>query len=292
MIISHLIGGLGNQMFQYASGKALAMEKNTNLKLDISDFKNYKLHNGFELNSVFESNFEIASVQDVNKLLGLQSQSLYKKIIARPHFKFLRKSNFIVEPNLNYFEGIKYAKRNSYLQGYWQSEKYFKKYSNEIKSDFKFTSNLNSQNIELIKKFSTVNSVSIHIRRGDYLSNKRAYAFHGVCSLKYYTDAINYISNQISSPIFYIFSDDINWAIQNLKIKFPSFYISHNHGHDSFNDMRLISHCKHHIIANSSFSWWGAWLGNNQSKIVIAPKLWFNRSIQPNDLIPEDWVKL
>jgi hypothetical protein len=132
----------------------------------------------------------------------------------------------------------------------------------------------------------------MHVRRGDYASNPKTGATHGLCSLDYYEEAIRYISERVEQPIFFIFSDDINWVKCNLKVDFPCQYVDHNKSMESFNDMRLMSLCQHHIIANSSFSWWGAWLNPGQKKIVIAPRRWFLNSNNVEDLYPASWVRL
>jgi hypothetical protein len=117
-------------------------------------------------------------------------------------------------------------------------------------------------------------------------------ATHGLCPISYYQNAINYISAQVEQPYFFIFSDDMGWAKENLKMDLPCIYIDHNHGAESYNDMRLMSLCQHHIIANSSFSWWGAWLNASSNKIVIAPKKWFANNNNVKDLLPIDWITL
>ncbi|HQS38500.1 MAG TPA: alpha-1,2-fucosyltransferase, partial [Methylotenera sp.] len=161
----------------------------------------------------------------------------------------------------------------------------------QIRKDFTFKLALSVKNSAIIEQISQVNAVSLHVRRGDYVTNAKN-AFIGVCSLEYYRKAVEYVKNQVDKPVFFVFSDDIEWVKSNLPIDFPCFYIDHNHGIESFNDMRLMSHCKHHIIANSSFSWWGAWLNANSEKIVIAPQQWFANNTNVNDLLPESWIKL
>ena len=135
-------------------------------------------------------------------------------------------------------------------------------------------------------------AVSLHVRRGDYVSDPKTKAILGVCSLDYYRAAIAHIAERIESPAFFVFSDDIAWAKANLEIPFPCEYVDHNQGQQSYNDMHLMSLCKHHIIANSSFSWWGAWLNPRKDKIVIAPENWFANNEDAKDLIPPESVKL
>ena len=178
------------------------------------------------------------------------------------------------------------------MLGYWQSEKYFVERSETIRSDFTFRIPLDVCNRELVATLDRANTVSLHIRRGDYANNSKTKATHGLCSLDYYQAAVNYVAERVESPRFFVFSDDIAWAKENLKIKFPCQYIGHNQGTNSYIDMQLMSLCKHHIIANSSFSWWGAWLNPNVSKIVIAPSRWFAKPTNVHDLFPPGWVML
>lgn len=292
MIITKIIGGLGNQMFQYAAGRALSIRNDTELALDISDFKNYKLHQGFEFPRLFNQQYEIATHMDVFKMLGWQAPSLIRRVLARRQFASFRHKLFIAEPHYQYWAGIKNLPKNCYLSGYWQSEKYFGDVASQIRDDFKFRLPLQNKNSEFANEISQVNAVSLHIRRGDYVSNKKTTATHGLCSIDYYQTAIRYIAERVPHPHFFVFSDDIAWVKDNLKIDFPYQYVDHNHGPESYNDMRLMSMCQHHVIANSSFSWWGAWLNPSSEKIVIAPKKWFAVDVNTRDLYPHGWVSL
>lgn len=292
MIIAKIIGGLGNQMFQYASARAQAIRKNSKLTLDISSFENYKLHQGFELQRLFNLPYEIATKKDISDAIGWQSSAIVRRVVSKPYFAFLRHENFGAEPHFHYWPDIKNISDNCYLSGYWQSEKYFADVSGAIREDFRFVPVLQGENAELVKQLTSVNSISLHIRRGDYINNPKNISTFEVCSLEYYQAAIQYVVDRVNQPILYIFSDDINWAKENLKINVPHYYIGHNQGSESYNDMRLMSLCKHHIIANSSFSWWGAWLNPDHEKIVVAPKKWFVAEIDIRDLYPPSWVRL
>ena len=293
MVISNLIGGLGNQMFQYAAGRALSLKIGATFVLDISGFENYELHQGFELQRVFNHPFEIASEADIRRVLGWQSPASVRRIASRRPFASLFRKRFVVEPHFHYWSGINNITKDCYLSGYWQSEKYFSDVASRIRADFTFQPPLESQNTELAKKINQVNAVSLHVRRGDYAVNPKTTATHGLCSLEYYQSAIQYIAAQVERPVFFIFSDDVPWVKENLKMSFPCQYVEHNREAESYNDMRLMSLCQHHIIANSSFSWWGAWLNQSPKKIVIAPERWFSHaSRDTRDLLPSSWVKL
>jgi Glycosyl transferase family 11 len=293
MVITHLIGGLGNQMFQYAAGRALSLELKTELMLDISDFNEYRLHHGFELHRIFNCTAAIAQKKDLKEVLGLLRFPVARKAISNVRLPFFHHRNMIVEPCFQYWPEINNSQENCYIFGYWQTEKYFKNHASLIRRDFNFKLPMGEVNSELASRLSKVNAVSIHVRRGDYVENAKTSAIHGVCSPKFYEKAINFISQRVAQPYFFIFSDDIEWARNNIKTDFQHEYIGHNFGVESFNDMRLMSMCKHHIIANSSFSWWAAWLGNSEKKIVVAPSNWFSKkSINTSDLIPADWIRL
>ena len=292
MIICNIIGGLGNQMFQYAAGRALALRNKTELRLDISGFENYALHQGFELQRVFSCPAAIASPGDIRRILGWQSSSIARRILMRPRFAALRRRSFVVEPHFHYWPGEFKISGDCYLSGYWQSEKYFKSIEDIIRSEFSFKTALSGANAELAHQINETNAVSLHIRRGDYVENAKTLATHGVCSLDYYQKAIRHIAERMPHPVFFLFSDDIAWVKGNLKIDFPCRHVSHNRGLESYNDMHLMSLCRHHIIANSSFSWWGAWLNPYPNKIVIAPVKWFANGTTVDDLLPSDWIKL
>jgi Glycosyl transferase family 11 len=292
MVITQVIGGLGNQMFQYAAGRALALRMDTQLSLDISGLENYGLHQGYELTRVFKCQVELSDQADIRKVLGWQYPTLVRRIISRRPLASICSRRFIVEPHFHYWPGINQVPRDCYLSGYWQSEKYFQDAAAIIRSDFTFRQPPLNRNAELAVQIERVNAVSVHVRRGDYASNPKTTAKHGMCSLEYYRAAIKYISDRVEYPHFFIFSDDMAWTQENLKLDYPCQYIDHNKGAESYNDMRLMSLCQHHIIANSSFSWWGAWLNSSSKKIVIAPQKWFANETETPDLCPQCWVRV
>lgn len=292
MVISNIIGGLGNQMFQYVAGRALSLERNQSLRLDIAGFAGYGLHQGFELERVFLCPAEIATHAEVRSVLGWQLLSGIKRILARPCMVAFRRVGFVVEPHFYYWPGINHVPRNCYLVGYWQSERYFKSFECTIRRDFTFREPLSGRNSELALEIANTHAVSLHVRRGDYVSDFKTGNIMDVCSLEYYRKAISYVAERVEHPVFYVFSDDMVWVRQNLYVEFPCIYVDYNRGAASYRDMQLMSLCKHHIIANSSFSWWGAWLNSNPEKIVIAPRNWFRNGNDDCDLIPNKWVRL
>lgn len=293
MVISHVIGGLGNQMFQYAAARALSLARAAPLYLDVSDFPGYELHQGFELARVFCCPISLAQPAAIRSLLGWQSSRLAQRILGSASLSALRSPRFVVEPHFHYWAGLRKVPLPCYLKGYWQSERYFADAADTIRADFSFREPTNGKNLELEQEISRINAVSLHVRRGDYVSNPKTLAVHGVCSLDYYREAIRYIEERVVAPHFFIFSDDLNWVKKEIPISHPCYHVDHNRGAASYNDMRLMSFCRHHIIANSSFSWWGAWLDPRPDKIVVAPKKWFNNyQADTSDLIPHGWVRL
>jgi hypothetical protein len=292
LIISQIIGGLGNQMFQYAAGRALSLTRIQSLRLDISKFAGYGLHQGFELQRVFDCPAEIATEVEVRNMLGWQFSNGIRRVVGQPVMAAFRRKGFVVEPHFHYWPGINGVPEDCYLAGYWQSEQYFQAHAKTIRADFIFKLPLTSKNAELANQIARVKAVSLHVRRGDYINNPKTTATHGLCSLDYYRAAVQHISDRVEHPYFFVFSDDISWVQEHLEIHFPCQYVDHNKGTESYNDMRLMSLCQHHIIANSSFSWWGAWLNPSKDKVVVAPKQWFANETNTQDLIPQSWVRL
>jgi hypothetical protein len=176
--------------------------------------------------------------------------------------------------------------------GNWQSERYFAKVADAIRVDFSFNTSLVGRNAELAELIGGVTAISLHVRRGDIAANPASIAIHGLCSLDYYRRAIEFMTAKVTKPEFIIFSDDMAWVRENLQVDYPCHYVQHNMGLESFNDMRLMSLCHHHIIANSSFSWWGAWLNPRVNKIVVAPRRWFSANYDSSDIIPSTWIKM
>ena len=286
MIIVKLFGGLGNQMFQYAAGYALAQQFNTNLFLDIRMYQKFNMHNGFELNRVFNNDIFIANKKIIKQAIGWHYY-LNSKLLSNL-FNFYRHDNLLTENNLLSHNKL-ILKNDYYLNGYWQSEKFFLRYKDHVLKQFEFKKPLTKKNLNISRLINnSINSVSIHVRRGDYVATLKNKSVHDVCTLSYYQKAIELIESKLNNPTYFIFSDDISWAKGNLNIRNNFYYIDSNKKDDSYNDMRLMSLCDHNIIANSSFSWWGAWLNKNKNKIVISPDRWFANN-NNTTIIPDSW---
>lgn len=285
MIITKLQGGLGNQMFQYAAGLALAHKLGTILKLDIQHYENdplrqYCLH-GFALSS------GIASAEEIKRL---KDDSLFSNIAEKI---FGKKKNVFIEPDHHFFYPQLFdLADDAYIDGYWQREEYFKNISNIIKKEFTLKNPFPDAAKELIDSICSTNSISVAIRRGDYITPKYRKIFYE-CSPEYYSKAITLISKRVSNPHFFVTTDDIEYA-KTLSFPKNTFYIEPAiQKLENFQEIAIMSMCKHNIIANSSFSWWGAWLNQNPDKIIIAPKQWFVGQYENViDMIPETWIKL
>lgn len=290
MIISQLKGGFGNQLFQYAAALALARNCNVEVKVDVSELRKPDELIGTERNFDLQHLINpplIAADEEVDVLLNSNPViNLFQKLLPPYKRKIYKETDFTFDPN--FFN----AGDCLYLKGYRQSEKYFCPIENEIRQNFKIVEDLTKKLTAIAAFQKNNNSISVHIRRGDY-SKKNIVEYHGILSEAYYKNAVEFISQKITNPTFYIFTDDIEWTKQNFVIEHPHEFVSGQITKTSMEDFYLMSQCRHNIIANSSFSWWAAWLNPNPNKIVIAPKKWFNNpNLDTSDLIPDGWVKM
>jgi hypothetical protein len=298
MIIVRLRGGLGNQLFQFAAGYALSQHHKVELKLDLYTYSRHK-YRRFELENL-KIPFSIATRSEIHHFTG--NNPLKRFLNKRENY--LRCPLVFSQPHYHYFENFLSLPADLYLSGYWQSEKYFLAVKDQIQKFYQAKTQLDHNNAALSDQFSQVNSVAVHVRRGDYTSATYSGFFGGI-SDTYYTEAIQRIKEKTDNPVFFIFSDNIEWCKNNLDVQ-NARYIDHNRGADSYKDLILMSQAKHNIIANSTFSWWAAWLNSNTKKMVIAPKQWFrkdyyevpdlpvyaSRLYNTNDLIPSVWTRL
>ncbi|MFN8282085.1 MAG: alpha-1,2-fucosyltransferase [Chitinophagales bacterium] len=295
MIKVLLSGGLGNQIFQYAFGKTLAVKNNTSLVLSTSYIESklpikklasqmkYEL-DVFNINAKIEHNFIKGKI--VYPFAKLEH--LIKDKFNGNKLNLLQETAHHFQPEL-----LDY-KDNTYVKGNFQSEKYFNSIEEILRKELTFKKALTEKNLDWKNQIESTNSVSIHIRRGDYISIQKNQDKFIIQSLDYYKNAITHIANKVDQPTLFIFSDDIAWSKENLKTSFPVHFIDNNNTTEtSYIDMQLMSLCQHNIICNSTFSWWSAWLNANPGKIVIAPQNWFaDKSINSQDLIPFKWIKL
>jgi len=290
------MGGLGNQMFQYAFGKNTSIKYGFELKFETYLYKKDRFKRFLKniikiIIAIFAKKGIIKKIEEIRqnkRQYDLKYFELDDKIkkIKKSHLPIIEeRTEFCFDPEL-----AKDKDNLSYL-GYFNNEKYFSEISDIIRNDFKLKkryTDLLPQ--ELIKKINESVSVSVHIRRGDYINTKGINQYHGTCDIAYYQRATNFLKDKLLNPIFFIFSDDINWCKNNLQLESETIFIS---GLKNYEDLTLMSKCKHNIIANSTFSWWGAWLNPFPNKIVIAPKKWLNNpEIDTSTIIPDNWIKL
>jgi hypothetical protein len=286
-VVIRLMGGLGNQMFQYAASRAVADRLNVPLKLDLSWFENSSDRN-FAL-TPFNINAElIKECKNTNAYLF----KVFRVITKR--FKFFAKfnSNF-TEASYNFDPKILKLTSPVILNGYFQSEKYFELIKPKIIDEFSFVTLAKGETLKILKDIQNTDSICVHVRRGDYVLNKETNAYHGTCSLDYYNKAVHVSADGLANPHCFIFSDDHRWVHENLKLDVPYTVVDIHNSDEAHEDLRLMSECKRFVIANSSLSWWGAWLCSNKNKKIIAPKKWFSdSSINTDDLIPSEWIRL
>lgn len=290
MVLVKLMGGLGNQLFQYACGRRLAHVRSTSLKLDVSDLgtpsgRVYALR-PLNISAEIASDAEIWRFKTPSLIKGALKRAGIVRVAHREH-------NVVRERHFHFDEKILSLPDDIYLEGYWQSERYFKDVESLIRQEFSPRRDLASENVSLAAMISARNAVSVHLRRGDYVSSAKTNAVHGVCSLDYYRHAAQLIARLVGDPSFFVFSDDPEWAMGNLHLGYEVEYVTNNLGKSDFDDFRLMTLCKHHIIANSSFSWWGAWLCRNADKRVIAPAKWLSaKEHNTKDIVPASWIRL
>jgi hypothetical protein len=225
-------------------------------------------------------------------LKNILSKFAYKIHLLFPSLLKINKLFYYLEPNKPITSELFDLSDNTYLSGYWQSEKYFRNIKEHLVEELSLFNLPSVENEKYLIEIFNTNSVSIHIRRGDYINDTSAINTHGFCGLDYYVNSISFIESKLSNPTYFVFSDDIDWARHNIKTKKNIFFIDTNFDKPE-EDLRLMLNCKHNIIANSSFSWWAAWLNQNKEKIVITPKKWFADSKKSSiDLIPSEWLKI
>lgn len=291
MIIVRLKGGMGNQMFQYAFGKKLAHDLNTEMQLDLSSLldrsKGDFVYRNYDL-PIFE-------VQDKLVMNSRFLQTIYKPKIPRitkmvrqyinRGKKFIKEKNFQVESTL-----ISDPIDHAVYEGWFQSAQYFQGIESQIREEFKFKEDILEISKPLFEKIKSTNAICLNVRRTDFLKVDEL----NTTNKEYFFSAAKYMAKRVENPIFYVFSDDVEWCQENIILDYPVEVIGHEHKGKKFgNYMQLMIACKHFIIPNSSYAWWAVWLNQDDSKIVVAPKNWFNdASINTTDLVPKDWIRI
>ena len=290
MKIVKIIGGLGNQMFQFALYKALQKQfPEERILTDLHCFKGYHLHRGYEIEKVFGADSEKASLKEVAKVAypypNFQTWRFGSRLLPARKTMLCEKPDFTFEPTALTHEG------DLYYDGYWQHEEYFLHIRQELLELFRFPAFTDERSLQVAQEMTATNCCSIHIRRGDYLTDPLR---KGTTGLDYPRKAIERMKKMVNPERWFIFSDDMDWTCAQLASYLPSeisTYIDWNQGERSIDDMHLMSLCQHQIIANSSFSWWGAWLCTRENQTVMAPSTWMNRKDVCSP-VPQNWIKI
>lgn len=292
MITVKLMGGLGNQLFQYAAARRLSHFSNARLQLDLSWFSlcsNADTARAYALHP-----FHILEDCPAPAVLS-QFPAPFPKLTALARRFSPFRGHYLKEKHFHFDPELLLPRKEAYLDGYWQSERYFQDIREILLKEFTVKTapaGLNRSLADQIQSDS-VASVALHIRRGDYVNNLLVHNFHGTCSLEYYQAAISKMVSLLPKAHFFLFSDDPGWVTSSFVVDHPFTLVSHNGPEAAHEDLRLMSLCRHHIIANSTFSWWGAWLSQGVDKTVVAPTRWFAAD-KPDarDVIPESWVRI
>ncbi|UWS05932.1 alpha-1,2-fucosyltransferase [Phaeobacter inhibens] len=283
MIITRLHGRLGNQMFQYAAGRALADRLGVSLALDS---RGAELRGEGVLTRVFDLDLATPDILPPLRQRAPLGYALWRGL----------GQHLGTGPKLRRETGLGYNpdfvdwSDNSYLHGYWQSERYFAQSAERIRRDFTFPEYSNQQNAEMAARIGETNAISLHVRRGDYLT----LAAHVLCDQAYYEAALAQVLDGLEGqPTVYVFSDDPQWAKENLPLPCDKVVVDFNGADTDYEDMRLMSLCKHNIIGNSSFSWWAAWLNQTPDRRVAGPAKWFgDPKLNNPDILPPGWLRI
>lgn len=282
MIIVKLNGGLGNQMFQFALYQAFK-EKGVSVKLDRSKYSFFDEKRECFLDyPCFKLEYELCTQKEARQYV------IGTGMLARIFIKFFgdKKTHYFEKAEYEYDSSILML-TDGYVDGFWQTWKYMESIQEKVRKCFKFVGELPYKAKEYERKIKQTNSVAVHIRRGDYVRLKDIYG--NICTQTYYRQALNFMRDKLSNPVFFYFSDDIEWTKETFGHKDEYVYI--NGEWQDYCDMQLMSECKHQIMANSSFSWWAAFLNQNDAKIIVCPKQWINGIVTP-DIYCKDWIKI
>jgi hypothetical protein len=284
LILARLFGGLGNQMFQYACARGLAHTLGAELGLDLSASASYGPR-PYALDGLSIS-ASIASAEEVRSFM-------WRAGISRRLPRWLRHYQVYRERSFTYDPAVRALRGNVLLEGYWQSARYFDDVAALVRREFGLKAALEGENAAWAARIRDANAVSVHVRRGDYVSNPQARQLHGLCDLDYYRRAVEAVAQSQTRPQLFVFSDEPAWARENLRLGFPTAVVESAGENSAQVDMHLMSLCRHHVVANSSFSWWGAWLNGRPDKMVVAPRRWFLVDTKDTrDLVPAEWVRI
>ncbi len=294
MILVKLRDGLSNQMFQYAAARRLAAVHGTSVRIDTSWYDNIPAgvtQRSYELDKLRITGTQASRWETIGTD-GVRHSPLYEVPVAlfrkiRPRYRFVGERHF------HFDSQILDLSDNVCLFGYWVSEKYFLDADEIVRREYMLRSLPSAENERWLGRLRESESVALHVRRGDYVSNPANSEAQGTCDPDYYRRCIASMRRRLHDPVFFVFSDDLNWARDNLPLSGDTDYVDHNSGKQSCEDLRLMSSAQHNIIANSGFSWWGAWLNSNKGKVVIGPRRWMkDPTYQTHDVLPADWISM
>ncbi len=291
-IVIKLQGGLGNQLFQYALGRSIQLSRNIPVEFDISWYsrKTDEIKRTYELDN-FQTQVSPADVATVQYFEQYQRRpgpiGFLKTFFTVDAAKYIQDFGYVFN------QKILGLVQPAYLDGYWQSEKYFASIAGALRNELALRKPATGKNAITLNAIQQSPSISLHVRRGDYVASKQANAFHGTTTVDYYQSAISALQKVAPNGIIYVFSDDQAWVKANLRFAQQTIFVDWNTAEQAHEDLRLMAACQHNVIANSTFSWWGAWLNSNPNKVVIAPKKWFaNPTMNTKDLLPDTWIQM
>jgi hypothetical protein len=318
MIVVRLSDGLGNQMFQYAMGRHLALRNDDDLRLDLAWFEDRETFGGTDRTVTldgFDVEFTPASEEEVRSVLGGRLPADLLRLFGRfteyaPRF-FARRFNYHREirgpppgdgvtwnHRRRFYPGMFDIEGDIYLDGYYQVPDYFEDIDDTIREDFTVSTPPDEQNAATLDSIESTTAVAVHVRRGDQLEQGPDWSEYGnAVPPTYHRQAAAHIADRVDDPHFFVFSDDPGWCRASLDLGHPTTVVDHNDGSTDYEDVRLMRHCDHYIIANSTFSWWGAWLNDDEDKHVVAPSPWKQFGfpdgiIEEWELLPDDWTVL
>lgn len=300
MIVTHLLGGLGNQMFQYAAGLALANYHRTILKLDPSWFRVGQAGNSNYALSCFNITEQFATADECAALKGTQltrterwSAFAAKTLRLYQYSTRLRARGTYFSESTYHFDPAFWSQPDgTYLEGLWQSEKYFAPVADLLRAHFSLRYPPNAVASDLLQRIRASESCAIHVRRGDYVSWDWARQNLGICPREYYLQAADHLSTARPDVAFYIFSDEPERVRRELGSELPGEVVDIAGPFSAYEDLRLMSACSHQIISNSTFSWWAAWLNPHPTKLIIAPARWRSDDCDTRDVVPDTWISM
>ncbi|HLO79809.1 MAG TPA: alpha-1,2-fucosyltransferase [Chitinophagaceae bacterium] len=290
MFIVKIHYGLGNQLFQYAFARSLSLKRGIPFSMDLHFYRQHKQNPDhprvYQLNK-FHIQENVISDEQVDQWLNpstLDRGVIKLENLVRPYYK----RRIVYERELVYDANMWEVEDDAYLAGYWQDLRYFQECEADIRNDFTFRDEPDQLNQSWLNRIKAVNSVGIHVRRGDYLTDKFTLEQVGMADMTYYKNAVQFVEQNITEPHYFVFTDDPDWVRKKFDIGVKYELIAHNNQENAYQDLRLLSACNHQVISNSSFGWWGAWLNSNTDKIVVAPRVW--RINGPDMYKPATWV--